>query len=85
MVGLYLGTGFRSSRSFRTRSEDKRSMPMRRKRKLPPGTRHHEPWCGVFYGKSCDCDDGSYRLQRRPTPLGGGEAPLKADRELEEA
>lgn len=30
---------------------------MKRQPKLPPWSRHHEPWCAIFRGKSCDCDD----------------------------
>jgi hypothetical protein len=30
---------------------------MRPSKKLPPGSRHHEPWCAIFRGKRCDCDD----------------------------
>jgi len=55
------------------------------KRKLPPGTRHHEPWCAIFWGKTCDCDD-----DHGPEPYykirggGGGQLPKKA-KELENA
>jgi hypothetical protein len=56
-----------------------------RRRKLPPGTRHHEPWCAIFFGKPCDCDDDDRRpRRRRPPPLSGGEAPSNQERELEE-
>jgi hypothetical protein len=56
-----------------------------RRRKLPPSTRHHEPWCGVFFGQPCNCDDDNRPPQpRRPRPLSGGEAPHKHERELEE-
>src|SRR5262245_39595876 len=30
-------------------TQDKKEKLMRR-RKLPPGTRHHEPWCAIFCG-----------------------------------
>jgi hypothetical protein len=56
-----------------------------RRQKLPPGTRHHEPWCAIFFGKSCNCDDDDHRPPRhRPPPLSGGEEPLKHEREVEE-
>ena len=56
------------------------------RRKLPPWSRHHESWCAIFRGKTCDCDDGGGRRtrRRRNLPLGGGEAPPKQERELEE-
>jgi hypothetical protein len=38
-----------------------------KRRKLPPGSRHHEPWCAIFRGLLCDCDDGGVRHRpRRP-------------------
>jgi hypothetical protein len=56
-----------------------------RRRKLPPGTRHHEPWCAVFFGKPCNCDDDDRpKPNRQRPPLRGGEAPLKQKQELEE-
>ena len=61
---------------------EKKEKPMRR-RKLPPGTRHHEPWCAVFFGKACDCDDDRPPpRRRRPSPLSGDESPLKQKQEL---
>jgi hypothetical protein len=57
-----------------------------RRRKLPPWSRHHEPWCAVFKGQPCDCDDDDRREgRRRPRPLSGGGAPPKQERELEDA
>jgi hypothetical protein len=61
---------------------------MRPPKKLPPWSRHHEKWCAVFRGKSCDCDDdgGHREPRRRQPPLGGGGAPpKKRERELEDA
>ena len=26
------------------------------RRKLPPGTRHHESWCAIFFGEPCGGD-----------------------------
>jgi hypothetical protein len=59
---------------------------MKRSKKLPPWSRHHESWCAVFRGKSCDCDDNDDRRpRRRPSPLSGGNVPpKKRERELEE-
>ena len=52
-------------------------------RKLESWRRHHEPWCAIFRGKSCDCDDGGGREHaHRPRPLQGGPAG-KRERELE--
>ena len=42
---------------------------MRRRRKLPPWSRHHEPWCGVFRDMPCDCDDDDRRPRYRRRPL----------------
>ena len=56
--------------------------------KLPPWSGHHEPWCAVFKGKSCDCDDGDDRRPRRRRPLSGGGAPApkrEKQKELEDA
>ena len=59
---------------------------MRSPKRLPPWSRHHEPWCAVFFGKPCDCDDdGHGPPRRRSPPLSGGGAPSKQERELEEA
>ena len=58
-----------------------------RRRKLPPWSRHHEPWCGVFRDRPCDCDEDD----RRPPeyehgPIAGGGAPAPGrKRELEDA
>jgi hypothetical protein len=58
-------------------TKDKKEKPMRR-RKLPPGTRHHEPWCAIFYGKACNCDDDDRPKPRRPRPpLSGGDVPKR--------
>lgn len=56
-----------------------------KRRKLPPGTRHHEDWCAVYRGEACNCDDdnGGPRYRRRPV-AGGGGAP-KREKKLEEA
>jgi len=52
-------------------------------RKLEPWRRHHEPWCAIFRGKSCDCDDnGREREHPHHPPLQGGPAG-KRERELE--
>ena len=58
-----------------------------RRRKLPPWSRHHEPWCAVFHGKTCDCDDDSRRPPKnRPRPLTGRGVPVpERKRELEDA
>ena len=48
-----------------------------RRRKLPPGTRHHEPWCAIFYGKACNCDDDRPTPGRPRAPLSGGDAPKR--------
>jgi hypothetical protein len=55
-----------------------------RRRKPPPGTHHHEPWCAIYRGKSCDCDDDGGHRSPQHRPLAGGDAPLKK-RELENA
>jgi hypothetical protein len=55
------------------------------RRKLPPWSRHHETWCAIFRGKSCDCDD-DLPPGRRRLPLPGGDAPTPdRERELEDA
>jgi hypothetical protein len=59
---------------------------MKGQRKLPPWSRHHEPWCGVFKGKACDCDDNDDRRPRGRRPISGADAPApRRERELEEA
>jgi hypothetical protein len=56
-----------------------------RRRKLPPGSRHHEPWCAIFRGKRCDCaDDNDGDNDRRPVSGGGAPAP-EWEKELEDA
>jgi len=49
------------------------------RRKLPPWSRHHETWCAIFRGKSCDCDDdlppGRRRLPLPSADLFGLHAP----------
>jgi hypothetical protein len=58
---------------------------MKKRRTLPPGSRHHERWCAVYRGKACDCDDDNRRPHRRPRPLpSGGTAPAEHE-ELENA
>lgn len=59
---------------------------MRRRKQPPPWSRHHEPWCGVFRDKPCDCDndDRGPRYRRRPLAGGGAPAP-EQKRELEDA
>ena len=57
-----------------------------KRRKLPPGSRHHEYWCAIFYGRRCNCDDNGDppRITRRGGPS-GAEPPKKDEkRELEE-
>jgi hypothetical protein len=44
----------------------RRKLPARRK--LPPWNRHHQPWCAIFYGRFCDCDD-DFGPPRRRRPL----------------
>ena len=57
-----------------------------RRRKLPPWSRHHEPWCGVFRDMPCDCDDDDRRPRYRRRPLAGGGAPApERKKELEDA
>jgi hypothetical protein len=56
---------------------------MRPPKKLPPWSRHHEPWCAVFRDKPCDCDDDDRRPPQRP-PRGGGAAPPERKQELED-
>jgi hypothetical protein len=57
-----------------------------RRRKLPPWSRHHEPWCAVYRGKLCDCDDDDHRPRYRQGPIAGGGAPApKRKKELEDA
>jgi hypothetical protein len=59
-----------------------------KRRKLPPGTRHHEYWCAIFYGRPCNCDDDQGRPPRI-TRRGGApgaepsEPPKKKTREFE--
>ena len=56
-----------------------------KRKKLPPYSRHHEPWCAIFDGKPCDCDDGDRRgRRRRYPPLSGGGAPKQKEKELED-
>ena len=46
--------------------------------------RHHEPWCGSWFGRSCDCDDDDGRRRRPPRPApqsSGGDAAAKVDPE----
>jgi hypothetical protein len=60
---------------------------MKRSKKLPPWSRHHEPWCAVFRDKPCDCDD-DHRPRyghRRLRGGSGGVVPLERKRELEDA
>jgi hypothetical protein len=54
-------------------------------RSLPPGTRHQEPWCAIFYGKVCNCDDDRPKPGRPRQPLKGGGLLPKQERVLEEA
>jgi hypothetical protein len=56
-----------------------------RRRKLAPGTRHHEYWCAIFNGKPCDCDDDRRPPRGWHRPLAGGGAPVKREKELEDA
>jgi hypothetical protein len=56
-----------------------------RRRKLPPGSRHHEEWCAIFRGKSCDCDDDDRRPPPQHRPLAGGGADTPKKKELEDA
>jgi len=52
-----------------------------RNKRLPPGSRHHQYWCAIFWGKRCDCDDDG-----RPSPARRrGPASGAAERELEDA
>jgi hypothetical protein len=61
----------------------RRKLPARRK--LPPWSRHHEPWCAIFQGRSCDCDD-DFGPPRRRRPLPSGDAPAPdREREFEDA
>jgi hypothetical protein len=56
-----------------------------KRRKLPPGSRHHLDWCAVFRGGRCDCEDDDHRpppRRRRPLPSGGA---AERDKELENA
>ena len=66
---------------------------MRRPRLMPKRMpKKHKPWCVVFLpsiGK-CDCwylddDDNGKPRPRRPKPLAGGGAPVKREREMEDA
>jgi hypothetical protein len=60
---------------------------MRPPKKLPPWSRHHEPWCAIFRDQPCDCDDDDRRppqYRQRP-PRGGGAAPPERKQELEDA
>jgi hypothetical protein len=55
-------------------------------RKLPPWSRHHEPWYAIFRGKGCDCDDDGGRRIRRRRPNSGGDAPApEREKKLEDA
>jgi hypothetical protein len=55
-------------------------------RKLPPWSRHHEPWYAIFRGKGCDCDDDGGRRIRRRRPSSGGDAPApEREKKLEDA
>ena len=57
-----------------------------KRRVLPPGSRHHEPWCAVYQWKICDCDDDRRDPRYRRRPLAGGDAPTPERRkELEGA
>jgi hypothetical protein len=57
-----------------------------KRRALPPGSRHHEPWCAVFRGKRCDCDDDRHLPRYRHRPLaGGGTSAPKLEKEPEDA
>jgi hypothetical protein len=70
---------------FRENPEHKEAPMKRRKPKLPPWSRHHEPWCAVYRGKSCDCDDDGNGPGRH-RPVSGGDAPApERERELEDA
>jgi hypothetical protein len=55
---------------------------MRPPKKLPPWSRHHEPWCAVFRDKPCDCDDDDPRPPQR-SPRGGAPPPERKQ-ELED-
>jgi hypothetical protein len=59
------------------------------RRKLPPGTRHHEYWCAIFNGGRCNCDDDppGPPIPRRRLSSGGAPRPIreKEREELEEA
>jgi hypothetical protein len=59
---------------------------MRQPKKLPPWSRHHEPWCAIFRDKPCDCDDDDRRppYYRKRSPS-GGDAPPERKQELEDA
>src|SRR5262249_27196689 len=60
--------------------------PMRRRRQLPPGSPHHEFWCGIFEGRACDCDDDwGERRRPRPRPLPPDGVSPKKREEMEEA
>jgi hypothetical protein len=60
---------------------------MKPPKKLPPWSRHHEPWCAVYRDKPCDCDDDNHtpRRHRRLRGGSGGVVPPERKRELEDA
>jgi len=43
---------------------------MRHPKKLPPWSRHHEPWCAVFRDKPCDCEPPQRPPRRLPAAAG---------------
>ena len=45
-------------------------------RRLPPGSRWHQYWCGIFRGKRCDCDEGDPRRAPRPAQYRAVAAPV---------
>jgi hypothetical protein len=60
---------------------------MKRRRTLPPGSRHHEYWCAIFVGRPCNCEDpprGDRRPIRRLGPGGAEQAKPKARAKQEE-
>jgi hypothetical protein len=57
----------------------------KRNKRLPPGSKWHQYWCGIFAGKRCDCDDGYRPPKPRRRPLLGGGAVKQKERELEDA
>jgi hypothetical protein len=54
-------------------------------KKLPPGSRHHQYWCGIFDRCRCDCDDDTWKPGRRRRPLPGGTGVKPRSKELENA